>query len=84
MKNFADQDFKPLVNIIEPDSDNENKGSMEYNVTPSRSGELVQLPEQFVVSEDRIRCECKTNRCPCVNDNKQKYTSLCHLNNKFC
>ncbi|CAF0967166.1 unnamed protein product [Brachionus calyciflorus] len=70
------------------DSDDGNEETVEYNVTASRSSELVQSLEQFVVSEDRKRCECntkcKTKRCPCVNENKQKCTSLCHLNNKFC
>ncbi|CAF1107035.1 unnamed protein product [Brachionus calyciflorus] len=71
------------------DSDDGNEETVEYNVTASRSSELVQSQlEQFVVSEDRKRFECntkcKTKRCPCVNDNKQKCTSLCHLNNKFC
>ncbi|CAF0981398.1 unnamed protein product, partial [Brachionus calyciflorus] len=41
----------------EPDSDNGNKENIENIVTASRSGELVQLLEQFVASEDRIRCE---------------------------
>ncbi|CAF0992812.1 unnamed protein product, partial [Brachionus calyciflorus] len=38
----------------EPDSDNGIKENVEYNVTASRSGELVQLLEQFVVSKNRI------------------------------
>ncbi|CAF0960880.1 unnamed protein product [Brachionus calyciflorus] len=57
------------------DSDDVNEETVEYNVTASRSSEFVQSLEQFVVSEDRKRCECntkcKTKRCPCVNDNKQ-------------
>ncbi|CAF0706273.1 unnamed protein product [Brachionus calyciflorus] len=44
----------------EPDSDNGNKEDVKYILTASRSGELVQLLGQFVVSEDRIRCECHT------------------------
>ncbi|CAF0710084.1 unnamed protein product [Brachionus calyciflorus] len=44
----------------EPDSDNRNKGNMEYNLIASSSGEPFQLLELFVVSEDRIRCECNT------------------------
>ncbi|CAF0781079.1 unnamed protein product [Brachionus calyciflorus] len=43
----------------EPDSDNGNKENVEYNATASRSGELTQLLGQFLVSEDRIRSECK-------------------------
>ncbi|CAF0804761.1 unnamed protein product [Brachionus calyciflorus] len=70
----------------EPGSDNEN---VEYSVTASRSGEFVQLLEQYVVSEDRIRCDCnpnfKTKRCPCVNDKKIKCTLLCYyIIKKFC
>ncbi|CAF1080582.1 unnamed protein product, partial [Brachionus calyciflorus] len=44
----------------EPDSDNGIKENVEYNATAGRSGYLVQLLGQFVVSEDRIRCECNT------------------------
>ncbi|CAF0860120.1 unnamed protein product [Brachionus calyciflorus] len=65
----------------EPDSDNGNKENVETNATGSRSGELVQLLEKFVVSEDRIRCECKT-KCKrrdvhmIINKNTLHCTSL--------
>ncbi|CAF0860834.1 unnamed protein product [Brachionus calyciflorus] len=67
---IEDQDFKPW-----------NKENVEYNATASRSGELAQLLGQFLVSEDRIRCECKRRDAHASMIKNKKCTSLYHLNN---